>query len=157
MKCNEDQNLPIAELFCFLCLFVCLFVFMFFVCLVGFFLCLFIFMFVWLVGLVGVHIQDWGFQELACSIPSDLTNLHPSGDPKRADSSTDWFSNRTNHLLPTPYKPRILTDIQSEYRSRLHGVSCLSNSELWTGGDYDDNIIRLYNPQGKLLRSVTTK
>ena len=133
MKCNEDQNLPITELFCFLCLFVCLFLcfwFVVFVCLVGWFLnwffmlgflyvYLFILMFVSLVGFVGVHIKDWGLQELACSIPSDLTNLHPSGDPKRADSSTDWFSIRTNHLIPTPYKPRILTDIHSEYRSRF--------------------------------------
>nr|XP_022296893.1 uncharacterized protein LOC111106482 [Crassostrea virginica] len=49
---------------------------------------------------------------------------------------------------------RILTDIQTEYR-RLYSVSCLSDSELWTCGD--DNILRLYNLQGELLRSVQTK
>ena len=132
---SKSPNNWTVLFFMFVCLFVCLFVFMFLVCCfclfgwlvfklvfyVGFFfyVYLFILMFVCLVGFVGVHIQDWGFQELACSIPSDLTNLHPSGDPKRADSSTDWFSIRTNHLLPTPYKPRILTDIHSEYRSRF--------------------------------------
>ncbi|XP_078331293.1 uncharacterized protein LOC144625096 [Crassostrea virginica] len=52
-------------------------------------------------------------------------------------------------------EPQILTDIQTEY-SFLHSVSCLSDSELWTRGDGDD-ILRLYNLQGELLRSVQTK
>nr|XP_022317008.1 uncharacterized protein LOC111120519 [Crassostrea virginica]XP_022317018.1 uncharacterized protein LOC111120519 [Crassostrea virginica] len=52
-------------------------------------------------------------------------------------------------------EPRILTDIQTEYRY-LDSVSCLSDSELWTYGGYD-NILRLYNLQGELLRSVQTK
>ncbi|XP_078342038.1 uncharacterized protein LOC144627896 [Crassostrea virginica] len=51
-------------------------------------------------------------------------------------------------------KPRILTDIQTECRP-LHSVSCLSDSELWTRGI--DNILRLYNLQGELLRSFQTK
>nr|XP_022333229.1 uncharacterized protein LOC111130443 [Crassostrea virginica] len=51
-------------------------------------------------------------------------------------------------------EPRILTDIQTEYRY-LDSVSCLSDSELWTCGD--DNILRLYKLQGELLRSVQTK
>ncbi|XP_078331575.1 uncharacterized protein LOC144625243 [Crassostrea virginica] len=51
-------------------------------------------------------------------------------------------------------EPRIITDIQTEYK-RLHSVSCLSDSELWTCGY--DNILRLYNLQGELLRSVQTK
>ncbi|XP_078331533.1 uncharacterized protein LOC111105275 [Crassostrea virginica] len=53
-------------------------------------------------------------------------------------------------------EPRILTDIQTEYRGGLRRVSCLSDSKLWTCG-YDDNILRLYNLQGELLRSVQTK
>ncbi|XP_078342023.1 uncharacterized protein LOC144617636 [Crassostrea virginica] len=55
-------------------------------------------------------------------------------------------------------EPRILTDIQTEYRGMLkslESVSCLSDSELWTCGI--DKILRLYNLQGELLRSVTTK
>nr|XP_022330761.1 uncharacterized protein LOC111129008 [Crassostrea virginica] len=52
-------------------------------------------------------------------------------------------------------EPRILTDIQTEYR-RLLTVSCLSDSELWTRGLYH-KILRLYNLQGELLRSVKTK
>ncbi|XP_022324070.2 uncharacterized protein LOC111124986 [Crassostrea virginica] len=51
-------------------------------------------------------------------------------------------------------EPRILTDIQTEYRL-LRSVSCLSDSEFWTRGG--DNILRLYNLQGELLRSVQTK
>ncbi|XP_078331529.1 uncharacterized protein LOC144625200 [Crassostrea virginica] len=51
-------------------------------------------------------------------------------------------------------EPRILTDIQTEYRD-LRSVSCQSDSELWTCGN--DNILRLYNLQGELLRSVQTK
>nr|XP_022333218.1 uncharacterized protein LOC111130433 [Crassostrea virginica] len=55
-------------------------------------------------------------------------------------------------------EPRILTDIQTEYRwpNGLLSVSCLSDSELWTRG-INDNILRLYNLQGELLRSVQTK
>ncbi|XP_078331538.1 uncharacterized protein LOC144625207 [Crassostrea virginica] len=49
---------------------------------------------------------------------------------------------------------RNLTDIQTEY-GYLHSVSCLSDSELWTCG-YNDSILRLYNLQGELLRSVQT-
>ncbi|XP_078331358.1 uncharacterized protein LOC144625140 [Crassostrea virginica] len=50
-------------------------------------------------------------------------------------------------------EPRILTDIQTECKALLC-VSCLSDSELWTCGD---KILRLYNLQGELLRSVQTK
>ncbi|XP_078341868.1 uncharacterized protein LOC144627840 [Crassostrea virginica] len=51
-------------------------------------------------------------------------------------------------------KPRFITDIQTEYRG-LRGVSCQSDSELWTFGC--DDKLRLYNLQGKLLRFVQTK
>nr|XP_022300838.1 uncharacterized protein LOC111109041 [Crassostrea virginica] len=51
-------------------------------------------------------------------------------------------------------EPRILTDIHTEYV--YCSVSCLSDSELWACG-INDNILRLYNLQGELLRSVQTK
>ncbi|XP_078331351.1 uncharacterized protein LOC144625134 [Crassostrea virginica] len=53
-------------------------------------------------------------------------------------------------------EPRILTNIQTEYNKALLNVSCLSDSELWTCS-FDDKILRLYNLQGELLRSVQTK
>nr|XP_022324209.1 uncharacterized protein LOC111125044 [Crassostrea virginica] len=51
-------------------------------------------------------------------------------------------------------EPRILTCTLTECRDVL-SVSCLSDSELWTRGG--DNIMRLYNLQGELLRSLKTK
>ena len=50
---------------------------------------------------------------------------------------------------------RILGETQTKC-IRLRKVSCLSDSELWTFR-MDDNILRLYNLQGELLRSVQTK
>nr|XP_022334712.1 uncharacterized protein LOC111131463 [Crassostrea virginica] len=50
-------------------------------------------------------------------------------------------------------EPRVLTDIKTECTT-LYSVSCLSDSELWT---CDDDIMRLYNLQGELLRSVQIK
>ena len=59
-----------------------------------------------------------------------------------------------------PYldEPRILTDVQTDYRkpNALCSVSCLSDNEFWSCGDCG-NIMRLYNLQGELLRSVKTK
>ena len=51
-------------------------------------------------------------------------------------------------------EPRILTDIQTDYKEfHLRSVACLSDNELWTCGE---KIMKLYNLQGKLLRSVQT-
>ena len=54
-------------------------------------------------------------------------------------------------------QPRIVTEIYTEYgkANGLRSVSCLSDSELWTCGK--DNILRLYNLQGKLLKLEPTK
>nr|XP_022297322.1 uncharacterized protein LOC111106792 [Crassostrea virginica] len=57
-------------------------------------------------------------------------------------------------IYPLLDEPRILTDIQIEY-DYLYRVSCLSDSELWTRGN--NNILRLYNLQGELLRCIQTK
>ncbi|XP_065939003.1 tripartite motif-containing protein 43A-like [Magallana gigas] len=52
--------------------------------------------------------------------------------------------------------PRIITQINTEYgRDSLHGVSCQSDEEMWTRGE--DNIMRLYNLSGELVKSVKTK
>ena len=54
-------------------------------------------------------------------------------------------------------EPRILTDIQTNYRwpNELHCVSSLSDNELWSCGG--DDIMSLYNLKEELLRSVETK
>nr|XP_034333679.1 uncharacterized protein LOC109620061 isoform X2 [Crassostrea gigas] len=53
--------------------------------------------------------------------------------------------------------PRIITEINTEYgqSNELHSVSCLSDDEVWTYGD--DNMMRLYNFHGKLVKSIQTK
>ena len=54
-------------------------------------------------------------------------------------------------------EPQILTEINTEYGkgNKLCSVSCPSDSELWTCGE--DDILRLYNLDGVLLKSVQTK
>ncbi|XP_078320330.1 uncharacterized protein LOC144621337 [Crassostrea virginica] len=54
--------------------------------------------------------------------------------------------------------PRILNDIQTEYHgvfNALYNVSCLSNEEIWTSGN--KKIMKLYNLEGDLLKSVQTE
>nr|XP_022309604.1 uncharacterized protein LOC111115235 [Crassostrea virginica]XP_022309605.1 uncharacterized protein LOC111115235 [Crassostrea virginica]XP_022309606.1 uncharacterized protein LOC111115235 [Crassostrea virginica] len=51
-------------------------------------------------------------------------------------------------------KPQILTDIPTGY-DYLYHVSCLSDEEIWTRGD--NKIMKLYNLNGELLKSVQTK
>nr|XP_034305423.1 uncharacterized protein LOC117682277 [Crassostrea gigas]XP_034305424.1 uncharacterized protein LOC117682277 [Crassostrea gigas] len=50
--------------------------------------------------------------------------------------------------------PRIITDIKTECKG-LCCVSCLSDEDIWTCGT--DNIMRLYNLRGKLVKSIQTK
>uniref|UniRef100_K1R4B2 Tripartite motif-containing protein 2 n=1 Tax=Magallana gigas TaxID=29159 RepID=K1R4B2_MAGGI len=51
-------------------------------------------------------------------------------------------------------EPQIITQINTEYE-QLRSVSCLSDEEMWTCGN--DNIMRLYNLSGELVKSVKTK
>uniref|UniRef100_K1RFS7 Tripartite motif-containing protein 2 n=1 Tax=Magallana gigas TaxID=29159 RepID=K1RFS7_MAGGI len=53
--------------------------------------------------------------------------------------------------------PRIITEINTEYgnSNRLFSVSCLSDGKLWTRGL--ENMMRLYNLKGELVKSVKTK
>eukprot|EP00105_Crassostrea_gigas_P035815 XP_019919963.1 PREDICTED: uncharacterized protein LOC109617740 [Crassostrea gigas] len=50
-------------------------------------------------------------------------------------------------------EPRIVKDIKTERLVR--SVSCLSGEHIWTSGS--DSIMRLYNLQGELMKSVKTK
>uniref|UniRef100_K1Q950 Tripartite motif-containing protein 2 n=1 Tax=Magallana gigas TaxID=29159 RepID=K1Q950_MAGGI len=51
--------------------------------------------------------------------------------------------------------PRIITQIDTKYGG-LCSVSCLNDEKMWTCGD-QDNIMRLYNLHGELVKSVQTK
>uniref|UniRef100_A0A8W8JF77 B box-type domain-containing protein n=1 Tax=Magallana gigas TaxID=29159 RepID=A0A8W8JF77_MAGGI len=53
--------------------------------------------------------------------------------------------------------PRIITEVNTEYglSNILRSVSCLSDDVVWTCGN--DNIMRLYNLHGKLVKSIQTK
>nr|XP_022304510.1 E3 ubiquitin-protein ligase TRIM71-like [Crassostrea virginica]XP_022304511.1 E3 ubiquitin-protein ligase TRIM71-like [Crassostrea virginica] len=55
---------------------------------------------------------------------------------------------------PFSDKTRILIDIPTGYINS-YSVSCLSDEEVWTRGN--NNIMKLYNLKGELLKSVQTK
>ncbi|XP_065938691.1 tripartite motif-containing protein 3-like [Magallana gigas] len=50
--------------------------------------------------------------------------------------------------------PRIITQLNTDQRG-LKSVSCLSDEEIWMSGN--ENIMRLYNLRGELVKSVRTK
>ncbi|XP_065929579.1 tripartite motif-containing protein 2-like [Magallana gigas] len=53
--------------------------------------------------------------------------------------------------------PRVITEINTEFghNNPLRRVLCQSNGDIWTSGN--DKMMRLYNLQGKLVKSVQTK
>nr|XP_011455850.2 E3 ubiquitin-protein ligase TRIM71 [Crassostrea gigas] len=53
--------------------------------------------------------------------------------------------------------PRIITDINTKYGEphNLHGISCQSDIAVWACGK--GNMMRLYNLNGKLVKSIQTK
>ncbi|XP_062617750.1 uncharacterized protein LOC134279370 [Saccostrea cucullata] len=57
-------------------------------------------------------------------------------------------------IKPLLDKPELITTIHIGY-NLLYSVTCLSDEEIWTCGS--DNIMKLYNLQGKLLKSIQTK
>lgn len=61
-------------------------------------------------------------------------------------------SSLQDRLLPS--EPSTLITIETGYRS-LYSVSCIGDEEIWTCGL--DNIMRLYNIQGELVKSIQTK
>nr|XP_034317876.1 uncharacterized protein LOC105341155 [Crassostrea gigas]XP_034317877.1 uncharacterized protein LOC105341155 [Crassostrea gigas] len=54
-------------------------------------------------------------------------------------------------------EPRIVKDINTDcgIQNYLRSVSCLSDEHIWTSGS--DSIMRLYNLQGEIVKSVKTK
>ena len=67
----------------------------------------------------------------------------------------------TYPVRPFITEPRIISNIRTEFgtdkskHNAFLSVSCLSDSKFWTCG-YDDKIMRLYNLQGELVKSVQT-
>ncbi|XP_062585117.1 uncharacterized protein LOC134246774 [Saccostrea cucullata] len=57
-------------------------------------------------------------------------------------------------VKPLLDEPELITTIDTGYYF-LKSVTCLSDEEIWTCGE--DKIMKLYNLQGKLLKSIQTK
>lgn len=81
---------------------------------------------------------------------SKLSIKYEECDFAKDDPSAE-SSNATN--VPIANKPRIVSDINAEYG--LRGVSCLNDEDVWTC--CSDDMMRLYNLKGELLKSVHTK
>nr|XP_022308318.1 uncharacterized protein LOC111114320 [Crassostrea virginica] len=95
------------------------------------------------------------FRSLPAQFQETLPTLITSQEINREQIHQQIGSlSKLDITYPLPDEPRILTDIQTEYRD-LYSISCLSDSELWTCGR--DKIMKLYNLQGELLRSIQTK
>lgn len=61
------------------------------------------------------------------------------------------------YVRPLKKKDIVISEINTEYdeSNRISGVSCLNEEEIWTCGN--DHIMRLYNLEGELLKSIQTK
>uniref|UniRef100_K1QZL4 Tripartite motif-containing protein 2 n=1 Tax=Magallana gigas TaxID=29159 RepID=K1QZL4_MAGGI len=59
-------------------------------------------------------------------------------------------------LKPLLDEPRIISTIQTKYKLYLTSVTCPSDEEIWACS-YNNNMMSLYNLQGKLVKSVQTK
>ncbi|XP_052690939.1 uncharacterized protein LOC128168812 [Crassostrea angulata] len=72
-------------------------------------------------------------------------------------NARDSLKAESTHLdRPLIDVPRIITGIKTEYEHILCRVLCLSDEQIWTCG-YSGSIMRLYNLQGVLVKSIKTK
>lgn len=71
----------------------------------------------------------------------DYANVDPSAESSYADNR------------PIANEPLIVSDINAEYG--LRSVSCLNDENVWTC--CSDDMMRLYNLKGELVKSVHTK
>lgn len=113
------------------------------------------------------------------SLPSQTKSSLPSFTPRQIDrvyikqhfgllsplptiqSGNDVFMNCLGTLSSLPDRqfvdePQIITDLETDFceENRLRMVCCLTDEKIWTCGN--DNIIRLYNLKGELLRDIQT-
>nr|XP_011436040.2 uncharacterized protein LOC105334340 [Crassostrea gigas]XP_011436041.2 uncharacterized protein LOC105334340 [Crassostrea gigas] len=54
-------------------------------------------------------------------------------------------------------EPKVISVTETEFgeSKKLHSVACLNQEEVWAGGQ--DNMIRLYNLKGELVKAIHTK
>ncbi|XP_062569131.1 uncharacterized protein LOC134231216 [Saccostrea cucullata] len=82
-----------------------------------------------------------------------LSSLSITTEENGQTTKTEAVSSpRMTQLLE---EPQLITSINTGNEYLLHSVTCLNDDEIWTGGS--DNIMKLYNLQGKLLKSIRTK
>lgn len=85
-----------------------------------------------------------------------IFNTAPTIITEERGYSMDYleFSPLERHLSDVPH---IVSDLNTDYGGlrELRSVSCLNEDEFWTSGD--DSIIRLYNLNKELLKSIQTK
>lgn len=59
-------------------------------------------------------------------------------------------------VKPLTQKQQLISEINTQYddSNQISEASCLSDEEIWTCGE--DNIMRLYHIEGKLIQSIKT-
>eukprot|EP00105_Crassostrea_gigas_P002353 XP_011414853.1 PREDICTED: tripartite motif-containing protein 3 [Crassostrea gigas] len=59
-------------------------------------------------------------------------------------------------VSPQKDEPRVIAEIRTEYNdaNELRSISCRDDGDFWAGGS--DNIMRLYNLQGEMIKSIQT-
>lgn len=74
-------------------------------------------------------------------------------DNKMGTPGTASLSSVVGHS-PLLDQPKVITNIDTDFQNLL-SVTCLTDNQIWTRGK--SNKIKLYNLQGELLKSITTK
>uniref|UniRef100_A0A8W8IGX3 Tripartite motif-containing protein 2 n=1 Tax=Magallana gigas TaxID=29159 RepID=A0A8W8IGX3_MAGGI len=76
------------------------------------------------------------------------------------DQPVEQFGSLSAETSPLAWSlmdvPRVITSIDTGYEYGVYGVTCLDDTKIWThsGGD---NMMNLYNHQGKQVESIQTK
>lgn len=85
---------------------------------------------------------------------SDVSTI--TEEPSHTIEISEAESSPIRPLLDKPWIIRTLDTEYGDFQKELLSVICLSDEAIWSCGN-NDNIMRLYSLQGKLLESVKTK